>query len=58
MIEVRNETNHPIWALVCQGVHGTVYVHVMDDDREIHGEQTTRIGPKDYDKPTIVENVL
>jgi hypothetical protein len=47
-IEFRNETDEPRNVVVCRSMTGQLYIHLLGDSEEIHGDEATTVEPNYY----------
>lgn len=47
-IEFQNETESAYNVLACVSKTGQIYVHLLGDQEEIHNDEATTVGAKDY----------
>lgn len=53
MIEFRNETDEAYNVVVCESISGQIYVHLVGDEDEYHGDEATEVQGKDYEIVTV-----
>lgn len=54
-IEFRNETEEDYNVMVCKTVTGNLYVHLLGDEDEFHGDEATTVPAEYYEIVAVNE---